>query len=255
MTEPERATTGGTSPPSSARVAGVVAAAGTAFLVLALVSLALSRLHDHVAPIWLPNALGMCVLLARPRREWPWLLLSFAAGMSVANGIAGDPLLRVLAFVPANLLEIVVGATQLGRFDHLGEDRPAVMARTLLLGTLVPALFGATLGSLLVSGSLTATFAHVWMHWFVSDLLGGVTILPVGLLFLTRGAHTRLNTRALPWAAATLAASAIALRTLNYPYVFVSALLLVATEALGYPLTAVTVAAERMLGRTAATAT
>jgi PAS domain S-box-containing protein len=247
LTEPERATTGGTSPPSSARVAGVVAAAGTAFLVLALVSLALSRLHDHVAPIWLPNAFGMCVLLARPRREWPWLLLSFAAGMSVANGIAGDPLLRVLAFVPANLLEIVVGATLLGRFDHLGEDRPAVMARTLLLGTLVPALFGATLGSLLVSGSLTATFAHVWMHWFVSDLLGGVTILPVGLLFLTRGAHTRLNTRALPWAAATLAASAIALRTLNYPYVFVSALLLVATEALGYPLTAVTVAVASLL--------
>lgn len=255
MTEPERATTGGTSPPSSARVAGVVAAAGTAFLVLALVSLALSRPNDHVAPIWLPNALGMCVLLARPRREWPWLLLAFAAAMSVANGIAGDPQLRVLASVPANLLEIVVGATLLGRFDHLGEDRPAVMARTLLLGTLVPALFGATLGSLLLSDASAGSFGRIWANWLVSHLLGGVTILPVGLLVLTRGARTRLNMRALPWAAATLAASAIALRTLNYPYVFVSALLLVATEALGYPLTAVTVAVERMLGRTAAAAT
>ena len=209
--------------------------ATVSYLVFALVSLYLSAQTGSIATLWYANAVAVCVLLARPMREWPALLAGVVAANLGANLLFRDNLMLMLSFVPGNLAEISLSAGLLGRFCVPPQciNRADMLLKALLLGGVVPSLVGALLGAGTLAAYGLAPFEKVWFSWFVGSAIGSVSILPLGLFLLARGWPPLVAALRRPAVLASLlmalAISLWAPRALPFAYVYIAvALVLVA---------------------------
>ncbi|MCK6423962.1 MAG: diguanylate cyclase [Burkholderiaceae bacterium] len=165
------------------RPAWVLGAQFGGALLLAMLALALSRMPGHVAMLWLPNAWAMCLLTVAPRRHWPGLLALQGLAIGLANLWWGDGWLLAFSFVPANLIETLVGALALsasGAYRRV-QDGPLHCAQVLWQGALLPAAAGALAATLLLSLQGLGPWYRLAPTWFASGLLGSTALLPLGL--------------------------------------------------------------------------
>ncbi len=212
-----------------------VIAAGSYF-ALALIAILLSRHASSIAMLWYANALGVALLQARPGKDWPALLGAMAFG-NVAAGLAvGDPALVTLSCTPVHLFEIVVGGVLLRRCCVPAQcvSQAGMLLKALLLGCTLPSLLGAVLGAALLSTHGFGTFEKLWLAWFEGSSIGGVAVLPLGLLLVARGWRPLASELRRPqvWAALLLVVVVTlwAPTELPHPYVYISiALVLVAS--------------------------
>jgi PAS domain S-box-containing protein len=204
----------------------------------ALLAIQLSRLPGSVATIWFANAIGIVFLAVAPTSRWPVLLLSAAAGNLAANLVVGDSLTLSLGFLPANLCEILLGASLLRRAGavHRVQDGPVSLLRLLAAGALLPPCVGAAIGGGMLHVNGFATFRDVWFDWYVGDLIGAAATLPLAL-------HVRLaapvdlkaqlvSRQALALALIACGITLVSLAALPYPFVYVSLPVLAAAALL-----------------------
>jgi PAS domain S-box-containing protein len=187
--------------PALARLAGLRIASGTigprtlaasllgtaGFLALACLSLILARAGSVVAPVWLPNAFAVVLLLrARLDNEWLFLALALLASLA-ANAVARLPWEMALVYALANTVEIAVVtalARQAGR-DTCDMTRLGDLARFVWAGGLVGPLVSGLIAAPMMGQDL-ATVRDGVVTWFLTDSMAMVLIGPAGLLLVDR---------------------------------------------------------------------
>ena len=158
---------------------------GAAYLALACLSLLPDRGLAMVAPVWLPNALAVVLLLrARLGNEWLFLALAFLASLA-ANQVVQLPWQTALVFSLANVVEIalVVSLTRTADGGPSDMSRLADLARFVWAGGLVGPLVSAVLVAPIMGGDLAAV-REGSVTWFLTDSMAMVLIVPAGLLLV-----------------------------------------------------------------------
>ena len=206
------------------------------FFALAVIAMFLSRRTGDIAMLWYANAAVVALLQAKPKTQWPVLLGATAFGNIAANGLFGDAGLLSLSFTVGNVIEISIAAMLLRRYCAPADcvNRPGSLSLALLLGGVVPAFFGATLGASLLYALGVGPIDRVWLSWFEGSSIGSVALLPLGLLLTARGWRPLwLDLRRASVLLALLLVVGISLTAptaLPHPYVYISiALVLVAS--------------------------
>lgn len=207
---------------------------GLGYALLAGLSVALARQPGSVANVWYANALVVGVLAHRAPRLWPPALAAVALANLGVNMAWGDPLPVAAAFVPPNLVEILLAVALLRRAGlHLsGLRSPHLLLRLLVYGGLLPQLVGATLGAAVIAALSPAAYFTVWLAWFSGSVVGAVSLLPLvacALRYPADALRQQLLVPALAWLLpATLLLAWLALAQVPYPFVYLSFMLLVA---------------------------
>lgn len=204
------------------------------YAVLALLSLYVSRQPGSIATIWYANAVAVAVLLMAPAgaRLVTWLAV---AGGNLAANLIWHPDLRLsLSFLPANLCEIAIAVWLLRRagLDRTDLRSPAALLQLLLLGGVIPQLFGASLGAATLRQVSGSPFGEAWLMWLEGSVIGAVSILPLAVLCL---AQPKVVSRQhlLDWRLAALLPAAVGLTILvlahlPFPFIYLSLPLLLA---------------------------
>ncbi|MFM9435941.1 two-component system, sensor histidine kinase and response regulator [Janthinobacterium sp. CG_23.3] len=210
------------------------------YFLLALAAIALSRHPGNIATLWFANALGVAYLLTQPRALAPALLLCAAGANLLVNLLYGDAWALAITFLPANMLEMAIGAYLVQRAGVARgfDDSPANLLRFVALACCVPPLVGATLGAAVISTQGFASFATVWPAWYAGDTAGTVATLPLALLVLRGGAAAFV--RQVDWlrvaslACLSAAVSVFSLLYLPFPFIYVMVPLVLAAVATGF---------------------
>lgn len=220
----------------SKSVAQTAVLAAVLFFVSAVIAIWLSRRSGDIAMLWYANAAIVVLLQGKPRKHWPVLLGAAAIGNLAANGLFGDSWLLSLSFSFANLVEILVGATLLHRYCTPSDcvTRPGRLSQALLLGGVLPAFLGATLGAGVLAAQGLGPIDKLWISWFEGSSIGSVALMPLGLLLTARGWRPLWQDLRRPWVLLALALTAgislTAPTSLPHPYVYISiALVLLAS--------------------------
>jgi len=137
---------------------------------------------NHIAAIWLANAIVVVVLLRSPTCDWSRILPVAAAGLIAGEMWLGNPIADALVFSSCNVLEILIVCLP---FRYLGWDRAFTAPRNLLSFYLI-AIGPATLSSSLLATtylSLTAgtAFWSTFAIWYASAAMGLAAIVPIGM--------------------------------------------------------------------------
>jgi len=163
----------------------VVCAFGLLFFVAAEIGLALSFRGEGNTPFatfWPASGLFLGTLAIMPRRRWPAFIASAVVANLVFNMRHGHGFGNNVAFLLANCLEPVVGATILQRWQAIPfrlADMRAIL-QLVIGGILVGPLLGAAVGAagLLLSGT-TSEFWSSCASWWTADAIGVVVVAPV----------------------------------------------------------------------------
>ncbi|MDC8760037.1 response regulator [Janthinobacterium fluminis] len=237
------------SPPLPARQALLTLAQFSAlYFLLAQAAIYLSRQPGNIATLWFANALGVTYLLTQPRALAPALLLCAAAANLAANLLHGDAVALAITFLPANMLEMAIGAYLVKRsgIDLVFDESPGNLLRFIALACCVPPLIGATLGGAIIALHGYAPFARIWPAWYAGDIAGSVATLPLALLVLRGGVRTFLRrldlARLASLACLSVAVSVLALQYLPFPFIYVMVPLMLAAVAGDFDSVAVLVA-------------
>ncbi|MBK9266478.1 MAG: MASE1 domain-containing protein [Polyangiaceae bacterium] len=156
---------------------------GGAYFLTAQVSLTFVVEPENIAAIWPPVGLALAVLLLRPRRDWPFIVVAIGLAVTVANLLAGTSLPISLGFAIANAVEPLLAASLM----RTVLEPPIKMTRLSEVAALV---FLAATGSMSVTsllGAAVATFGFgapfwpAWRVWLVGGALGMLMVCPVVL--------------------------------------------------------------------------
>ncbi len=162
------------------------------YFVVGRLSLMLAFLHPSASPVWPPTGLALAALLLLGKHYWPAIL----AGAFFVNVTTEGGYLTSAVIAVGNTLEAVVGYVLVTRFaggaKAFESVRGVVMFSLLavLLSPVVSATFGVA--ALLMDGSVTRHVAgHVWLTWWLGDMVGSVTIAPLVVLWFTAARESR----------------------------------------------------------------
>jgi diguanylate cyclase (GGDEF)-like protein/PAS domain S-box-containing protein len=238
--EPRDSRHGGTVWPSWLR--WLVAVVGCA--LLASLSIALSCRAVGMATLWYANAFGACCLLVAGRPRWRSTLAALAAGLLVANGVAGADLQSAVLYAVPNLGEMALGGWLLARHPdwHQIHRSPRAGGRVWWRAVLLPALLGATLAVPLLgaTGVAPQSTTNLWLTWFEGSLIGTAAVLPLGLALAARSTsadalvRTLLGVPSLGLMALSVGTAVFALPYLPFPFVYLGLPILLAAVRLPY---------------------
>ncbi len=183
----------------------------------------LSRQPGNLAVLWFANAWAVGVLLCRPKVDAPKLLFFQACANAIVNLLHGDAFNLTVAFSVTNAIEVGISAWLLHRYFDLEKTllRPAEFLKSLLLGALLPAAIGASLGSFVLSLAGLAPMPVVWPSWFMGSVYGYMAFSSLVLLFLYSRANGHSYLPAVSHTAIGIAALVIAyalLKNFENPY-------------------------------------
>ncbi|GAA4866870.1 hypothetical protein GCM10023332_18900 [Luteimonas vadosa] len=136
--------------------------------------LALTRIDGYVPALWPVNGLLVGVMLFRPARQWPWILLAAFLGNVLGRWAAGDSAVLVTAPSLANIVEILVvaGLTRQRVPNPADLSRLRELAGTAALATLLGSLLSALIVSTSVWFMHRDSFQMTWLTWFGAHVLG-----------------------------------------------------------------------------------
>lgn len=225
----------------------VLVSFGVLYFVLAVAAIYLSRQEGNIATLWFANALGIAYLLRQPRSRYPAILLSGAAANVCANLAFGDSLALSLAFVPPNVLEMLLGSEFIRRtrVDERFNESPVRLLRFILVGCCSAPLLSATLGAATVSWMGSVPFARVWLAWYIGTTIGAIGLLPVALLIVRKGLALFYECvewlKTLPFMVAAVTTSLFALLYVPNPFIYITLPLIIAAAILSFEGTALVV--------------
>src|SRR5712691_13197917 len=154
---------------------GVVAA----YFAVAKLGLALASIHPSATPIWPPTGLALAAVLLWGPRVWPAI---FVAAF-FANATTAGSTLTSFAIAAGNTLEAIVNGYLIERWSggRTTFDTPAGVAKFALIGLAPGTVISATIGvaSLSLAGHADwASFAPIWLTWWLGDVGGALVITP-----------------------------------------------------------------------------
>ena len=157
---------------------------GIVYFLLAKAGLSLASIHPSATPIWPPTGFALAAVLLWGYRVWPAIFLgAFLANATTAGSLATSGLIAA-----GNTLEGLIGAWLINRWSggRATLETPTGVAKFALIslapGTMVSATVGVTTLSL-AGYAEWASFAAVWMTWWLGDVAGALVIAPVLLLW------------------------------------------------------------------------
>ena len=208
------------------------------YTVLACLSTGVSRQPGKITAVWYANAAAVVLLARAPRRYWPAMLWVVAMVNAAVNRLWGDAPMAMLAFLPPNLLEILLGAWALQRAGLADSalHSPATLLRLLLLGGVLPQALAAGLAALSFGMLGREEVVTLALTWYESTVLGALSVLPAALLLANQNPQRlrqALGDRRL-WLLAPLAvlSSLLCLGFMPYPFVYLALPLLAAAMLL-----------------------
>lgn len=235
---------------SGAVVAGIVFA-------LALGALIYTRSTGGIALLWPGNAVVVAWVVRARRPSRPAMLGASVLALAAANLVANDltPLTLLLPLIDA--IEIVVMAAAIIRWRIDARTMPGLAS--LVGAAIVSAAVSALLSASAVALVARAPIEKVAFHWFASNLMGLIVLLPL-LLAIRRSDVKRLSNPGEALAAAAIGLGTAALAVVVFyrahqPMLFLLMPCMVfATFRLRFIGTSIAVAAIMAIGSAATTA-
>lgn len=202
---------------------------GILTFIFTLFSLELARIGTLLAPLWFPTALMMVAFYRHAGKLWFPIALSCTVASLLASWVLFPFSDINLVYSAINIIEAVTGAVLLRKFlpryNPLQNLRDWV--RLALASAVVPPLIGGVLVVLFASDGRPL---HTFMVWVLSEAIGAVALVPLGLLYknryLQRHRNPRLLMETLLTLAVTLALSAMSMLWLPWPFTCVIVLLM-----------------------------
>lgn len=187
-------------------------AMGVGYALWASLSVYLARQPGNLAVLWFANAWAVGVLLSRPQREAPKLLLIQVLANSIPSLLYGDSLALLCAFSVSNAIETACASFLFRRVFNITTDVSTLeqLTKSLLFGVLLPCAIGATLGSATLSLAGLAHFDAIWKAWLIGDIYGYLSFYSLFRVVLgSRPGSPKLKVRAdlLVWLVFTLVAT------------------------------------------------
>jgi class 3 adenylate cyclase/integral membrane sensor domain MASE1 len=135
----------------------------------------------RVWPLWLPAGLAQAALLLFGRRLYPGIAIgSFLFSVCQSQGISW---LLAVAIAFNNTLQSLVGATLLKRVGFRNDlQRQQDVIALFALATILPSALSATLGMLTINlaGMMDwDNFGRNWFQWWIGNITGTLTLMPV----------------------------------------------------------------------------
>ncbi len=202
---------------------------GLLSFIFTLFSLELIRFGTVIAPLWFPTAIMMVGFYRHAGRMWPGIALACVLGNVAATAFLLSAHEIDLRYTAINVIEAATGAVLLRKLlpwynplQNLGD-----WLRLAIGSAFIPPLVGGILVCLLVP---TDNLLRTFLVWVLSESIGALALVPLGLLFkphyLLRHRKPRLLLETLATMAATLVLSWLALHYLPWPFTAVIVLLM-----------------------------
>lgn len=206
-----------------------LASLGLVTFIFTLFSLELTQLGALLAPLWFPTSVMMVAFYRHSRRLWPAIAIACTLG-NVAASLVLFPLHELnLIYSGINIAEAAVGGLLLRkllpRYNPLQNLHDWI--RLAIGSALIPPLVGGLLVYLLVPSDNPL---QSFIVWTLSEAIGALALVPLGLLFkphyLLRHRNPRLLLETLLTLAVTLALSALSMIYMPWPYTCIIVLLM-----------------------------
>jgi diguanylate cyclase (GGDEF)-like protein/PAS domain S-box-containing protein len=202
---------------------------GLLTFIFTLFSLELTRFGTVLAPLWFPTSIMMVAFYRHAGKMWPAIALACSLGSVLASWVLFPPSSLNIVYPVINAVEAVIGAVLLRKF--LPRYNPLQnlhdWIRLALASAVVPPLAGGVLVLLLGPSEQPL---HTFLVWVLSEAIGALALVPLGLLYknhyLLRHRNPRLLLESLLTLAVTLALSAMAMLWLPWPFTCVIVLLM-----------------------------
>lgn len=197
--------------------------------IFTLFSLELSRFGTQLAPLWFPTSIMMVAFYRHAGRMWPGIALFCSLGsLGAALLLFPDTSLN-FTYTAINIFEAVIGALLLRKllpwYNPL--QNLSDWIRLAIGSAVVPPLVGGLLVWLLVP---EGTPLKAFLIWVLSESIGALALVPLGLLFkphyLLRHRDPRLLLETLLTLAVTLVLSWLSMQYLPWPFTSVIVLLM-----------------------------
>ena len=206
-----------------------LASLGLVAFIFTLFSLELSRYGTQLAPLWFPTSIMMVAFYRHAGRMWPGIALACSLGSIGASLLFFPTDTLNFTYTAINIIEAVAGAMLLRRLlpwynplQNLND-----WARLAFGSAVVPPLLGGFLMWLLLPGE---TSLNTFLIWVLSESIGALALVPLGLLFkphyLLRHRDPRLLLETLITLLVTLAFSWLSMMYLPWPFTCVTVLLM-----------------------------
>ena len=206
-----------------------LASLGLVAFIFTLFSLELSRFGTQLAPLWFPTSIMMVAFYRHAGKMWPGIALACSFGSIGASLLffPGDSL--NYTYTTINIIEAVVGAMLLRKLlpwynplQNLND-----WARLALGSAVIPPLLGGALMWLLLP---EGTSLNTFLIWMLSESIGALALVPLGLLFkphyLLRHRDPRLLLETLITLLVTLTFSWLSMMYVPWPFTCVIVLLM-----------------------------
>lgn len=202
---------------------------GLVSFIFTLFSLELSQFGTQLAPLWFPTSIMMVAFYRHAGRMWPGIALSCSLGNIAASILLFSTSSLNMTWTTINIVEAVVGAVLLRKllpwYNPL--QNLADWLRLALGSAIIPPLLGGVLVVLLTPGDDPL---RAFLIWVLSESIGALALVPLGLLFkphyLLRHRNPRLLFESLLTLAITLTLSWLSMLYLPWPFTFIIVLLM-----------------------------
>lgn len=202
---------------------------GLLTFIFTLFSLELTRFGTFLAPLWFPTSIMMVAFYRHAGKMWPPIAVACTLGSLLASWVLFPPSTLNLIYPAINATEAALGAILLRKF--LPRYNPLQnlhdWVRLALASAVVPPLVGGVLVLLLAPAEQPL---HTFLVWVLSESIGALALVPLGLLYksryLLRHRNPRMLMETLLTLAVTLALSAISMLWLPWPFTCVIVLLM-----------------------------
>ncbi|EOC1300030.1 diguanylate cyclase [Cronobacter dublinensis] len=197
--------------------------------IFTLFSLELTLYDTLLAPLWFPTSIMMVAFFRHALRMWVPIALVCGAGTVLATLTLFPPGDLEPLYTVINIIEALVGATLLRKLLPWYNPLKNLnnWLRLALASAVVPPLVG---GCLLGAISEHEVTLRVFLVWILSETIGALALVPLGLLFkaryLLRHRSPRLLAESLATLCITLLCSWLALHYMPWPFTFVIVLLM-----------------------------
>ncbi|EOU9562102.1 diguanylate cyclase [Cronobacter dublinensis] len=197
--------------------------------IFTLFSLELTLYDTLLAPLWFPTSIMMVAFFRHALRMWVPIALVCGAGTVLATLTLFPPGDLEPLYTVINIVEALVGATLLRKLLPWYNPLKNLnnWLRLALASAVVPPLVG---GCLLAAISEHEVTLRVFLVWILSETIGALALVPLGLLFkaryLLRHRSPRLLVESLATLCITLLCSWLALHYMPWPFTFVIVLLM-----------------------------
>ncbi|EDG6972695.1 MASE1 domain-containing protein [Salmonella enterica] len=202
---------------------------GLVAFVFTLFSLVLSRVGTQLAPLWFPTSIMMVAFYRHAGRLWPGIAVACSLG-SIGASLTLFPAASLnFSWTAINIIEAATGAILLRKL--LPSYNPLQNLndwfRLAIGSAVIPPLLGGLLFWLIAP---EAVASKAFLIWVLSEAIGALTLVPLGLLFkphyLLRHRDPHLLLETLLTLVITLALSWLAMRYIPWPFTCVIVLLM-----------------------------